>query len=232
MRQIESPVSAAEMIRLATRKLTRANGDAAVGSQSVASSSQTGLLNCSTEGSGPMPRSISADTSSASSQIANTVYVAISASCGLDAQTEKVSDRQTPTTDTPTMTIVPVRMSTGSTPPSEVRMASTGRPQAITPSTVTSREASRPSTISASDKSVTIIRVSPPRNLSWQIAPAVTAGTIARASVSSSPMMARTKVAPAAANCWREWNSVPRYRLSQTITITTSTLPTSIARPA
>ena len=55
------------------------------------------------------------------------------------------------------------------------------------PSTVTNREPSRPRTISASDKSVTIIKVSPPLILSWQMAPAVTAGTIARASVSSIP---------------------------------------------
>ncbi len=52
--------------------------------------------------------------------------------------------------------------------------ASTGKPQATTPSTVTNRDASRPSTISASERSVTIIRVNPPRILSWQMAPAVT----------------------------------------------------------
>ena len=147
-------------------------------------------------------RNNSVHASSASSQTAKAAYVAVSASCGLVAQTEKVKATQAARIETPQITAVPVRISIGSTPPRDVRMASTGKLQAMTPSTVTSREASRPSTISASERSVTIISVSPPRILSWQMAPAVTAGTIARASVSSSPMIARTRVEPAAARAW------------------------------
>ncbi len=214
------------------RKHNRRNGDEARGSQSTANRSQKGLVTCSALARGENDRSNSVHASSASSQTAKTAYVAVSASCGRVAQTENASARQTPSTDTPQITAVPVSMSTGSTPPSEVRMASTGKPQAMTPSTVISREASRPRMISASDRSVTIMIKIPPRNLSWQMAPAVTAGTIARASISSSPMIDRTKLDPAAARSWYERASKPLNRLSQTTIITASTPPTSMERPA
>ena len=65
---------------------------------------------------------------------------------------------------------------TGATPPKSVAIASTGATQRIIPSTGTSRAASFPRTISASDRSVANSNARLPRALSWQIAPAVAAG--------------------------------------------------------
>ena len=61
-------------------------------------------------------------------------------------------------------------------PPKSVAIDSTGATQRIIPSTGTSRAASLPRTISASDRSVANSRVRLPRALSWQIDPAVAAG--------------------------------------------------------
>ena len=104
------------------------------------------------------------------------MYTAIKTSCVFAAQTEIVRDNTQPMTATETDTTNKPTIAPKSTPPSKVTKAATGTPQAISPEIGASRAPNLPSTISASERSVTIMCASVPRARSMQIDPAVDAG--------------------------------------------------------
>jgi hypothetical protein len=68
--------------------------------------------------------------------------------------------------------------------------------------------------------------------LSWQIAPAVAAGTIAMARTSSTAMIALTSAEPTAAYSWIELSRAPLKWVSQITVMAAKTLATSKDRPA
>src|SRR5262245_13748219 len=81
-----------------------------------------------------LPR-IADQVGAASSQATSSPYVTRSTSCVFVPQTDSVSARLQPRTATPTATSIAPVIFTGSTPPSSVLKAITGRVQAIRPRT-------------------------------------------------------------------------------------------------